>query len=58
MVGTYVGISNVPGSGAMPAGNYVVGDFNLVFGPSSVNYWVVIDGSGFVTEYTLIDSNC
>ena len=58
MVGTYVGVSNTPGSGPMFAGNYVVGDFTTVYGPSSVNYWVVIDGSGFVTEYTLLNSTC
>jgi hypothetical protein len=57
-VGTYVGLSSTPGNGPMFAGNYIVGDFSTVTGPSSVNYWVVIDGSGFVTEYTLIDPNC
>ena len=56
-VGTFVAQTSV-GSVPMPAGNYVVGDFNTVEGPTSVNYWVVIDGSGVVTEYTLIDSNC
>ena len=57
-VGTYVGLSTTPGTGPMFAGNYIVGNFTTVSGPSSVNYWVVIDGSGFVTEYTLIDPNC
>jgi hypothetical protein len=57
-IGVYVGFSAFPGSGPMFAGNYVVGDFPFVSGPSSVNYWVVIDGSGFITEYTLLDSNC
>ena len=56
-VGTYVEQTNIGGL-PMPAGNYVVGNFTTVEGPSSVNYWVVIDGSGFVTEYTLIDPNC
>jgi hypothetical protein len=57
-VGTYVGLSTTPGTGPMFAGNYIVGNFTTVTGPTSVNYWVVIDGSGFVTEYTLIDPNC
>lgn len=56
-VGTYVEQTNIGGL-PMPAGNYVVGNFTTVEGPTSVNYWVVIDGSGFVTEYTLIDPNC
>jgi hypothetical protein len=56
-VGTYVEQTNIGGL-PMPAGNYVVGNFTTVAGPTSVNYWVVIDGSGFVTEYTLIDPNC
>jgi hypothetical protein len=56
-VGTFVAQTTV-GSLPMPAGNYVVGNFPTVEGPTSVNYWVVIDGSGVVTQYTLIDPNC
>ena len=56
-VGTYVEFSNIGGS-PMPSGNYIVGNYPTVEGPTSVNYWVVIDGSGFVTQYTLIDPNC
>ena len=58
IVGTYVGFSNTPGNGPMFAGNYIVGDFTTVTGPSSVNYWVVIDGSGFVTDYQSLNSTC
>lgn len=57
-IGVYVGFSSTPGVAPMFAGNYVVGNFPSVSGPSSVNYWVVIDGSGFITTYDLIDSNC
>lgn len=56
-VGTFVAQTTI-GSFPMPAGNYVVGDFTTVEGPTSVNYWVVINSSGIVTQYTLIDPNC
>ena len=55
-VGTFVGLTTT--TTPMYAGNYIVGNFTTVSGPSSVNYWVVIDGSGFVTEYTLLNSIC
>jgi hypothetical protein len=63
--GTFVGplgigvyVFQLSSGSQLPTGNYVVGNFNTVSGPTSVNYWVVIDGSGVVTQYTLIDPNC
>ena len=54
-LGTYVGnFANF----ALPftSGNYVYGNFGVISG--STNYWVVIGGSGIITEYTLIVPPC
>lgn len=57
-VGVTVYDDNFPGVAPLFAGNYVVGDFTSIAGSLSVNYWVVLDGSGQVTQYTLLNSIC
>jgi hypothetical protein len=57
-IGVTVYDDNFPGVVPLFAGNYVVGDFTSIAGPTSVNYWVVLDGSGQVTQYTLLNSIC
>ncbi len=57
-IGVTVYNSNFPGVVPLGAGNYLVGNFNTVYGPTSVNHWVVIDGTGQVTQYTPLNSTC
>lgn len=57
-IGVTVYNSNFPGVVPLGAGNYLVGNFNTVYGPPGVNHWVVIDGTGQVTQYTPLNSTC
>jgi hypothetical protein len=54
-LGTYVG-NFVNFSLPFVSGNYVYGNFGFISG--STNYWVVIDGTGTITDYTLITPPC
>ena len=54
-LGTYVG-NFVNFALPFVAGNYVYGNFTIISG--STNYWVVIDGTGTITDYTLIVPPC
>ena len=57
-IGVTVYDDTFPGVVPLAAGNYLIGDFFTVYGPTSVNYWVVLNGSGQVTQYTLLNSIC
>jgi len=57
-IGVTVYDDTFPGVVPLAAGNYLIGDFFTVYGPTSVNHWVVIDGTGQVTQYTPLNSTC